>query len=125
MNTTHRSMASLLVAAAIVLPGCASTSLTWAPRIIPETPPPPAGQVFVTKASGPRRTEFIAGRWQTVVGVGGPGPVDRITDQVLTIVRERYPFAEVIDTPLDEPAAAMAIARGATHMIMTSVLEWR
>jgi hypothetical protein len=122
MATLRRAAIAL---AALSLAGCAHSSIT---KTVPPQNPVgtlPKARVFVMQTSGVKWTAVEDGR--TIQKVQGFPPLAGtvITQRVLATVRKRHPEAELVDTPFLEPAVITALRRGATHLIVPEVRDWR
>jgi hypothetical protein len=138
----HRwEVIAVVLAGAAAATGCAvNSSIQWNPPLI-VTALPPTGPVFVMEP--------------IVVGAASPGNIGRdfptikrtVVTRILTIVRERLPGAEMVEagpqaalgalpgygTATGEEVVAMeefnaanlAYQRGATHLLVPIITEWK
>ena len=113
----------LIVLAALA--GCAHSSVTKSIKPRPGPENIPNARVFVMQTIGAQRTVMENGR--TIQKVQGfpPSAGRAITDRVLDTVRQRHPEAELVDIPFIGLAITTALDRGATHVIVPEVKDWR
>jgi hypothetical protein len=132
-------LASIVAAAAVVLPGCAATgSASWVHPVTPGAAPT-VGPVFVMEP--------------IVAGTASPGNVGRdfakirrdVAQLVLSVVQERFPDATVVTPTLfagvamplyeqatgeanvsieERSAANQASQEGASHLLVPTITEW-
>lgn len=136
--TAPAVLTTIIVATAIVLPGCAATSSAWAGPFMFEAAPS-AGPIFVMEP--------------LVAGAATPGNVGRdlvairhqVAERLLSIVKERFPAAKVVTAgPLasaamrqyqqaagvpvvtveEQGAASEAAQQGASHLLVATISEW-
>jgi hypothetical protein len=118
-----RLAGSLIVLAALA--GCAHSSVTTAVKPRERLAGIPNARVVVMQTIGAKRTIIESGRPIQRVQGFPPSAGRTITDRVLETVRQRHPEAELVDTPFIGQAITTALDRGATHMIVPEVKEWR
>ncbi len=117
-------LAGVLIVLA-VLAGCAHSSVTKSIKPCERLNCIPNARVFVMQTIGAQRTVIENGR--TIQKVQGfpPSAGRAITDRVLETVRQRHPEAELVDIPFIGQAITTALDRGATHLIVPAVKDWR
>ena len=121
-------LAGVLIVLAIVLAvlaGCAHSSVTKSIKPPERLDSIPNARVFVMQAIGAQRTVIENGRTMQKVQGFPPSAGRAITDRVLETVRQRDPEAELVDIPFIGQAITTALDRGATHLIVPEVKQWR
>jgi hypothetical protein len=120
-----RLACALTALAALSLFGCAHASVATTIQSHNRLESIPNARVFVMQAIGRQWPAVEDGR--TVQKVQGfPESAGRvITDLTLETVRQRHPDAELVDTPFLGRAMMTALDRGATHLVVPIVMDWR
>jgi hypothetical protein len=120
-----RLLGPILGLTALLFVGCAHGSVALTPSVESRDAITSASRVFVMQASAGARQVTQGGRTFETTALVPPALSEQITNRIIEIVIERDRRAEVVETPILGRAVSLALAKGATHLVVSEVAVWR